>query len=36
MILGTNDEYSFDEAFPFIIEFIKKVGYEYKDNYNTL
>ena len=28
--LDTNDEYSFDEAFPAIIEFIKKVGYDYK------
>ena len=36
MRLGTNYEYSFDEAFPFIIEFIKKVGYDYKDNYNKL
>ena len=31
MSLVTNDEYSFDEAFPAIIEFIKKVGYGYKD-----
>ena len=31
MSLITNDEYSFDEAFPTIIEFIKKVGYDYKD-----
>ena len=30
MSLGTNDEYIFDEAFPSIIEFIKKVGYCYK------
>ena len=30
--LDTNDEYSFDEAFPSIIEFIKKVGYDYKNN----
>ena len=36
MSLSTNDEYSFDEAFPFIIQFIKKVGYEYKDNCNKL
>ena len=33
MSLVTNDEYSFDEAFPAIIEFIKKVGYGY--NYNN-
>ena len=32
MSLVTNDEYSFDEAFPAIIEFIKKVGYDYKYN----
>ena len=32
MSLGTNDEYSFDEAFPSIIEFIKKVGYDCKYN----
>ena len=32
MSLDTNDEYSFDEAFPSIIEFIKKVGYDYKYN----
>ena len=31
MSLDTNDEYSFDEVFPAIIEFIKKVGYDYKD-----
>ena len=31
MSLDTNDEYSFDEAFPAIIEFIKKVGYDYKN-----
>ena len=31
MSLVTNDEYSFDEAFPTIIEFIKKVGYDYKN-----
>ena len=34
MSLVTNDEYSFDEACPAIIEFIKKVGYGY--NYNNL
>ena len=33
MSLVTNDEYSVDEAFPAIIEFIKKVGYGY--NYNN-
>ena len=33
MSLDTNDEYSFDEAFPAVIEFIKKVGYDY--NYNN-
>ena len=33
MSLVTNDEYSFDEAFPAIIEFIKKDGYGY--NYNN-
>ena len=33
MSLGTNDEYSFDEAFPAIIKFIKRVGYGY--NYNN-
>ena len=32
MSLVNNDEYSFDEAFPAIIEFIKKVGYDYKYN----
>ena len=31
MRLGTNDECSFNEAFPDIIEFIEKVGYNYKD-----
>ena len=31
MSLDTNDEYSFDEAFPAIIKFIKKVGYDYKN-----
>ena len=31
MRLDSNDEYSFDEAFPAIIEFIEKVGYGYKD-----
>ena len=31
MRLGTNDECSFNEAFPAIIEFIDKVGYGYKD-----
>ena len=31
MSLDTNDEYSFDEAFPAIIEFIKNVGYDYRD-----
>ena len=33
MRLDSNDEYSFDEAFPAIIEFIEKVGYGY--NYNN-
>ena len=33
MRLDSNDEYSFDEAFPAIIEFIEKVGYDY--NYNN-
>ena len=32
MSLDTNDEYGFDEAFPSIIEFIEKVGYDYKYN----
>ena len=32
MSLVTNDEYSFDEAFHAIFEFIKKVGYDYKYN----
>ena len=32
MRLGTNDERSFNEAFPGIIEFIEKVGYSYKGN----
>ena len=32
MSLVTNDEYSFDEAFPAIFEFIKKGGYDYKYN----
>ena len=36
MRLNTNDESSFNVAFPSIIEFIKKVGYDYKDNYNKL
>ena len=31
MSLDTNEDYSFDEAFPAIIEFIRKVGYGYKD-----
>ena len=33
MRLGTVDECSFNEAFPSIIEFIEKVGYDY--NYNN-
>ena len=33
MRLDSNDEYSFDEAFPAIIEFIEKVSYDY--NYNN-
>ena len=32
MRLGTNDECSFNEAFPGIIEFIERVGYDYEDN----
>ena len=32
MRLGTDDECSFNEAFPAIIEFIEKVGYNYEDN----
>ena len=32
MSLVTNDEYSFDEAFHAIFEFIKNVGYDYKYN----
>ena len=32
MSLDTNDEHSFDETFPAIIEFITKVGYDYKYN----
>ena len=32
MRLGTDDECSFNEAFPAIIEFIEKVGYCYVDN----
>ena len=31
MRLDTNEDYSFNEAFPAIIEFINKVGYGYKD-----
>ena len=31
MRLGTDDECSFNEAFPAIIEFIEKVGYSYGD-----
>ena len=31
MRLDTNEDYSFNEAFPAIIEFINKVGYDYKD-----
>ena len=31
MKLDTNEDYSFNEAFPNIIEFINKVGYGYKD-----
>ena len=30
MRLNTNEDYSFNEAFPAIIEFINKVGYDYK------
>ena len=33
MRLGTDDECSFNEAFPSIIEFLEKVGYDY--NYNN-
>ena len=33
MRLVTNEDYSFNEAFPAIIEFIEKVGYDY--NYNN-
>ena len=36
MKLGTNCEDTFDEAFPDIVKFIEKVGYEYKDNYHKL
>ena len=32
MRLGTDDECSFNEAFPAIIKFIEKVGYSYEDN----
>ena len=32
MRLGCNVEYTFNEAFPAIIEFIVKVGYNYEDN----
>ena len=32
MRLGSNVEYTFNEAFPNIIEFIEKVGYNYEDN----
>ena len=31
MRLDTNEDYSFNEVFPAIIEFINKVGYDYKD-----
>ena len=31
MRLDTNEDYSFNQAFPAIIEFINKVGYGYKD-----
>ena len=31
MRLDTNEDYSFNEAFPARIEFINKVGYGYKD-----
>ena len=34
MRLDTNDEDTFNEAFPGIIKFIKKVGYSYGNNYN--
>ena len=36
MKLGTNFEDTFDVAFPAIVKFIEKVGYEYKDNYHKL
>ena len=36
MKLGTTFEDTFDVAFPAIAEFIKKVGYEYKDDYHKL
>ena len=32
MRFGCNVEYTFNEAFPAIIEFIEKVGYNYEDN----
>ena len=32
MRLGTNIEFTFNEAFPNIIKFIEKVGYGYEDN----
>ena len=31
MRLDTNEDYSFNVAFPAIIEFINKVGYDYKN-----
>ena len=32
MSLGTNIEFTFNKAFPNIIKFIEKVGYNYEDN----
>ena len=32
MRLGTNIEFTFNKAFPNIIKFIEKVGYNYEDN----